>query len=125
MDMDRKAAAAFVNEWCDAWNARDLEALMSHYHDDVTFISPKAALIVGDPVIRGKDALRRYWGAAIERSTSRRFTPERHLWDSDANEVVLVYLSEVDGRRVRATEFFRLGPDGLVIAGEAMYGAER
>jgi ketosteroid isomerase-like protein len=62
VDMDRKAAAAFVNEWCDAWNAHELEALMSHYHDDVTFISPKAALIVGDPVIRGNHALRRYWG---------------------------------------------------------------
>jgi hypothetical protein len=97
---------------------------MAHYHGDVTFISPKAAVIVGDPVIRGKDALRAYWGTAIERTTDRRFTPERHVWDPETNEIVLVYLSEVDGRRVRATELFRLDERGLVIAGEAMYGAE-
>jgi ketosteroid isomerase-like protein len=122
--MDRAAAEAFVGEWCDSWNAHDLDALMAHYHGDVTFISPKAAVIVGDPVIRGKDALRAYWGAAIERTTDRRFTPERHVWDPETNEIVLVYLSEVDGRRVRATEFFWLDASGLVIAGEAMYGAE-
>jgi len=32
----RKAA----KDWCDAWNRRDLDAIMDHYSDEVEFSSP-------------------------------------------------------------------------------------
>ena len=39
----RKVAA----DWCDAWNRRDLDAIMEHYADDVEFSSPTVNQEVG------------------------------------------------------------------------------
>jgi steroid delta-isomerase len=115
--------AEFAVEWIAAWNNSDLEALMAHYSDNVTFTSPRAAAVTGSAIVRGKDALRVYWSSAIQRAKSRCFTLDRVLWDAEQAELVIVYVNEVDGQRLRACELFRFGPDGLVTSGEAMYGA--
>ena len=45
---------AFSAEWVAAWNARDVEAVLSHFHDDVVFTSPTAARVVpADSVVQG------------------------------------------------------------------------
>lgn len=61
------APEAFARDWCAAWNARDVEAVLAHFHDYVVFTSPVAARVVPESggVVRGKDALRRYWSAAL------------------------------------------------------------
>ena len=61
--MDHADAAAFVDDWVQAWNAHDLEKVLSHFADDVVFSSPLAAELLDDSdgVIRGKAALRTYW----------------------------------------------------------------
>lgn len=115
--------AEFAAEWIAAWNGNDLEALLAHYSDDVTFTSPRAATATGSAVVTGKDALRAYWSAAVQRAQARHFTLDRVLWDAEQAELVIVYVNEVDGNRLRACELFRFGPDGLVTAAEAMYGA--
>src|SRR5262245_46358588 len=56
----------FAAEWIATWNAGDLDALLAHYSEDVTFTSPRAAAITGSAVVRGKDALWAYWSAAIQ-----------------------------------------------------------
>ncbi len=30
----------FAQEWLNAWNSHDLEAIMAHYAEDVIFYSP-------------------------------------------------------------------------------------
>ena len=75
MDSPEKFAAA----WCEAWNSHDLEAIVAHYTDDVTFTSPAARIVGADGVVRGKDALRDYWGAGLK------LIPDLHF------EVVGVY----------------------------------
>lgn len=57
----------FAAEWAAAWNRRDVEAVLAHFHDDVVFTSPVAAEIVTGSagVVRGKAALREYWYAAL------------------------------------------------------------
>jgi hypothetical protein len=57
----------FAREWAAAWNRRDVDAVLAHFHDDVVFTSPVAAEIVLDSagVVRGKAALREYWCAAL------------------------------------------------------------
>lgn len=59
--------AAFGQEWVECWNRRDLEALPSHYADDVEFRSLLAIRLVGNEtgVVRGKDQLRAYFGTAL------------------------------------------------------------
>lgn len=50
-----------------AWNAHDLDAVVSHYHPDAEVTSPIAAAHVPGSfgTVRGVGALRMYWGAAI------------------------------------------------------------
>ena len=59
--------AGFAEEWCAAWNRRDVDAVLAHFHDDVVFTSPYAAEFVPGSagVVRGKAALREYWCAAL------------------------------------------------------------
>ncbi len=64
----------FVDSWVKAWNAHDLDALLAHFADSVTFRSPVAAqLLGGDGVMRGKDALRGYWAEGLRRIPDLRF----------------------------------------------------
>ena len=67
MVIDRAFALEFAKEWVAAWNSGDLERIFSHYTDDFEMRSP---LIVErgfskDGVLRGKEAIRPYWGAGI------------------------------------------------------------
>jgi hypothetical protein len=72
--MDRVTARTFVDSWVRAWNAHDLDALLTHFTDDVMFRSPVAAqLLGGDGVIRGKNALYAYWAEGLRRIPDLRF----------------------------------------------------
>lgn len=72
--MDHVTARTFVDSWVTAWNAHDLDSLLAHFADDVTFRSPVAAqLLGGDGVMRGKEALRAYWEEGLRRIPDLRF----------------------------------------------------
>jgi hypothetical protein len=53
-------AWALARAWCEAWNRRDLNAIMEHYSDDVEFSSPTVVRrwSIPDGWLRGKDKLR-------------------------------------------------------------------
>ena len=70
--------AAFAAQWRAAWNAHDLDAVLAHFHDDVTFTSPVAAALLPETggVIRGKAALRAYWEEGLRRIPDLHFTIE-------------------------------------------------
>jgi ketosteroid isomerase-like protein len=57
----------FAEDWAAAWNRRDVDAVLAHFHDDVVFSSPVAAEIVPGSagVVHGKAALREFWLAAL------------------------------------------------------------
>ena len=76
--MDDTFAQRFVSDWLDAWNARDLDAILSHFSDDVVFSSPLATRIIegSDGVIRGKTALRAYWSEGLRRNADLHFEIE-------------------------------------------------
>jgi len=38
--METQQTEAFAKGWIQAWNQRDLEAILSHYTEDVEFQSP-------------------------------------------------------------------------------------
>lgn len=68
-------AQAFAQEWIEAWNARDLDCVLSHYTEDVEMSSPFIATFTGDPVgtLKGKDRVGAYWRVALERIPDLRF----------------------------------------------------
>ena len=77
--MDHAEAQAFAKQWVKDWNAHDVDALLEHFTDDVTFTSPVAIRIfAGDGVLRGKEALRKYWSEGV------RLIPNLHI--NDVNE---------------------------------------
>jgi hypothetical protein len=79
--MDLAEARAFTGQWVKDWNAHDVDALLAHFTDDVVFTSPVAIRVLGgDGVVRGKEALRRYWSEGIRLIPDLRF------------EVLAVYL---------------------------------
>lgn len=118
--MDEAGARAFAAEWYAAWNAHDLEAILAHYADDVEVTSPMVAGLTGDPDGRlvGKEALRAYFAAGLERFPDLRFDPVQLFVGVDS--VVLHYLS-VGGRPSAEVIFF--GDDGKVCRYVAHYGA--
>lgn len=120
--MTRDDACRFTEEWIDAWNAFDVERVLRLFADEAVFSSPKAAAMTGSGLVRGKEALRAYWGTARSRIRSLRFSLDRFAFDPVGREIVIVYEAAIDGERKRACEFFRLGDGGKVVAGEAMYG---
>jgi hypothetical protein len=72
--MDQAAAETFVEQWVRDWNAHDVEAVLSHFADDVVFTSPIAARFSGgDGVIEGKEALRGAWTEGVQRMPDLHF----------------------------------------------------
>lgn len=121
--MTRAEAEAHARAWVRDWCARDIDRIVSHYAEEVRFVSPVAAQRTGHAVVTGREALRRYWaGTRVYRSFA--FALERVLWDGEQQELVVIYTREIEGKRSRACEMFRFDAGGQVVAGEAMYGAE-
>jgi hypothetical protein len=120
--MNRKEAEQLARDWIDAWNRRDVEAVLATYAEALVFTSPTALEVVGHATVEGKAALRSYWRAALDRIGSLRFTLDRTLWDEERQELGIVYTSETNGGAKRVVELFRLGPDGKVVATEVLHG---
>jgi ketosteroid isomerase-like protein len=117
--MDKERAQHLAEEWYAAWNDHDLDRILSHYSDDVVFVSPFAVEIAGraDGRLEGKEALRAYFGAALERFPDLKFEPIALMVGIDS--VVLHYRSVQD---LLAAELMRVGGDGLVSEAIAHYG---
>ncbi len=108
----------FANEWVQAWNAHDLEAVMEHYAEDIVFYSPFIKKINNDPSgrITGKEALRAYFSRALTAYTDLHFELYHVLEGVDS--VVLYYKSV--GNRLSA-EMMVLNAEGKVKEVRAHY----
>ena len=118
--MDFAFADQFTTEWLDAWNSHDLERILSHFTDDVVFTSPVAIKVLdcSDGSIRGKAALRHYWGHGLERIPDLHF--ERESIYLGVGTLVINYRNQT-GALVNEVLTFE-GP--LVAVGHATYEAE-
>lgn len=110
---------AFAREWIAAWNAHDLERILSHYAEDIVFVSPASTRITGDPSgrVTGKAALRAYWAAALERIPDLRFTL-RAVYPGVDGVAIRYFSSRTAGEVIEAARF---GRDGLVTWSAAFY----
>jgi hypothetical protein len=91
--MDYTTANRFAEEWYSAWNARDLERILRLYTDDVEMSSPLVSALVekpGDEIV-GKEALRAYFAAGLEKYPTLHFEPV--ALSIGVNSLVLHYLS--------------------------------
>ena len=67
----------FAADWIAAWNAHDLDRVLAHYRDDVTFVSPFAVTLEGvrDGTLHGLKELRRYFQTGLRTFPDLRFEP--------------------------------------------------
>ncbi|RYZ09920.1 MAG: nuclear transport factor 2 family protein [Myxococcales bacterium] len=117
------AAQQFALDWVEAWNRRDVEAVLAHFAEDAIFVSPKAERIFGTARLEGKAALRSYWQRALAQIAELRFELEVAHWSARSETLTVVYQAALGGASpVRATELMSFR-DGRVVRGEALYGA--
>jgi ketosteroid isomerase-like protein len=83
-----------ATHWLEAWNNHDLDAIMTHYHDEVILVSPVAAQLLNDPTgtVRGKQALRAYFKRGLQAYPELTFELIDILWGLES--VVLYYRNQ-------------------------------
>ena len=116
--IDHDQADRFATEWIAAWNAHDLDAIVAHYAEDVTFVSPFVAALTGEQTatIEGRAGLREYFRLGLEAYPDLHFDLFTAL--AGASSIALHYRS-VGGRL--AIETMELDADGFVVRAAAHY----
>jgi hypothetical protein len=107
----------YAQRWIETWNARDLEAVLRDYADDVVFTSPTALRFVPSSggIVRGKQALREYWVEALAGHPDLHFTLEGVYAGIDT---IAIHYRHRNGSHVVEVLTFR---DGLVAVGHATH----
>lgn len=111
---------AFAARWYAAWNARDVDAIVALYADDVEFSSPfVSALGFGiQGVVHGAGVLRAYVEMALSRVQDLHFEPIALCAGARGHTVIYrnhsgVMVAETheveNGRIVRADAFYEVG----------------
>jgi predicted ester cyclase len=113
-------AWSLANHWVAAWNAHDLDLIMTHYEDAVELISPVAARLLGTPdgKVAGKANLRAYFQRGLEAYPELHFRLEDVLWG--INSIVLYYTNQ---KGTRTGEFMELSASGKVARVVANYNS--
>jgi len=112
-------ARSLADHWVAAWNAHDLNEIMTHYDDAVELTSPVAARLLGisDGKVTGKVNLRAYFQKGLEAY------PDLHFRLMDVlcgmNSVVLYYSNQ---KSTRTAEFMECSATGKVTRVVANYG---
>jgi len=115
----REDAWSLAKDWVGAWNAHDLDLIMTHYDDAIELTSPVAAQLLGssDGKVVGKANLRAYFQRGLEAYPELRFRLEDVLWG--LSSVVLYYTNH---KGTRTGEFMELSASGKVVRVVANYG---
>jgi len=113
-------ARELANHWLAAWNAHDLDLIMTHYDDAIELTSPAAAQLLGTPdgKIIGKANLRAYFQRGLEAYPELHFDLKEVLWG--VNSIVLYYTNQ---KGTRTAEFMALSTIGKVARVVANYSA--
>jgi ketosteroid isomerase-like protein len=120
--IDRPFAETFAEEWIAAWNAHDLERILSHYRDDFAMASPLIVERMGEPsgCLQGKGAVRPYWAAGLAARPGLHFTLVDVLVGVDA--VTILYRAETG---VLVAETIAFDAQRRAVRGAAHYGPRR
>ena len=116
--MDETFAKSFASEWVEAWNAHDIERVLSHYTDDFELSSPIIVQLLGEPsgALRGKEAVGAYWRQALQVVPDLRFELISVL--IGVRSVTLYYTGARD--RLSA-EVFDFNASGQIVKATAHY----
>lgn len=108
---------AFARDWAAAWNARDVERVLAHFHDAAVFTSPFALRLFPDSGGRlsGKARIRDYWRAGLAAVPDLHFTVEAVF--AGVDHMTILYRNQAG---VRVGEVLKFDGD-RVIEGHGTY----
>lgn len=114
--MTKDEMEKLAQAWAAAWNAHDLDAILSHYEEAVELTSPAAAQLLGAPEGRvvGKANLRAYFQRGLQAYPELHFQLENVL--CGIQSVVLYYINQKGTRTAEFMEFSAHGKVARVIA---------
>ncbi len=103
--MTKDEAWNLANHWVTAWNAHDLDLIMTHCDDTVELTSPVAAQLLGtaDGKVIGKANLRAYFERGLDAYPELNFRLVDVL--CGVNSLVLYYTNQKGTRTVRPDTF--------------------
>jgi predicted ester cyclase len=109
--MNREEAWKLAEHWVAAWNAHDLELILTHYEDAVELTSPVAAQLLGtaDGKVVGKANLRAYFKRGLDAYPELQFRLKDVL--CGVKSVVLYYTNQ---KGTHSAEFMELSASGKV-----------
>ena len=112
-------ARSFAAEWIAAWNAHDLERILSHYTDDFEMHSPLIIerMGVSSGALRCKAAVRPYWQRSFEARPALQF--ELHDVLVGVDSIAIYYFSVARIKMV--TELLRFNEQRQVVYSAALY----
>lgn len=108
--------AGFAEDWIDSWNSHDLERILSHYSDGIQITSPmiKVALEIESGTLVGKEAVRQYWAAALQKVPDLSF--ELVNVTQSVDSIALYYKSVMEKMAIEVMFFDADGRVSKVIA---------
>ena len=117
MPITTEFALHFAEGWIAAWNAHDLDRILSHYSDDFEMSSPLIVHLMDEPsgTLKGKTVIRAYWSKALARLPDLHFDLEEVL--VGASSVVILYR----GPRGSSAEVFWFDGENKVLRAAAHY----
>jgi ketosteroid isomerase-like protein len=116
--MNADQAREFCSAWVAAWNAHDLEGVLSHFAENAVFTSPVAGQLMPETggSLHGKDAIRACWTIGLSRIPDLAFTIENIYLGVDT--IVINYRNHIGGL---VSEVLHFNDIGLVDSGAGTY----
>ena len=117
MKLTQNIAQTKAQNWVDTWNNRDLDAVMTHYADDVSVCSPlvKRRLNNSDGWLHGKSALRDYFAVGVGNPDLQFTLKSVHV---GVQSMSMVYARE---NGIQVVDKMELNADGLTTRMVACY----
>ncbi len=111
-----------AEHWVEAWNAHDLDLIMTHYEDAVELTSPVAAQLLGTPdgKVTGHANLKAYFQRGLQAYPDLQFRLHDVL--VGLNSVVLFYTNQ---KGTHTAEFMEFSASNKVARVVANYSAQK
>jgi hypothetical protein len=119
---DEEASSGIANQWIDAFNRHDLDALLALYSDNAEHYSPKLKLRQPETrgIVKGKNKMRAWWQDSFNRFPSLRY--ELIRLTCQKNRVFMEYIRHVpEEENLRVGEMFEI-KGGLIVASRVYHG---
>ena len=98
-------ARQFAEEWVDAWNNHNIDAVLTHYTDDFEMTTPMIQRVLGieSGTLKGKTTVSDYWRSALTKIPDLKFT----IIDVTCGmDTVSIYYNAVMEKKAIETFFF-------------------